>query len=122
MVDDAPDFRLLVRTILSRNSDFEVCGEGGTGLDAIDLAQRLRPDVVLVDLSMPGIDGIEAMGQILQRSPETRVVVISGYGDSSYVETAMGMGALGWLEKDVGVANLADRLLELLDPRDAERG
>jgi PAS domain S-box-containing protein len=81
LVDDAPEVRSLVRTHLRLSGRFTVVGEGGSGLDAVQLAEQHRPSLMLLDVSMPQMDGLEALPRVLEASPGTRVVLFSGFDE-----------------------------------------
>ena len=115
VVDDSPDIRALFCAELIAGGDFDVCADAADGQGAIDIARRLRPDVMLLDLSMPGMSGLDALPQILAASPATAVVVLSGFGRRGYAESACALGARGFLEKNLPVGGLARRLREVLD-------
>ena len=115
VVDDAADVRALVRTHLRVSGRFTVVGEGATGLEAVRLASELRPDVMLLDISMPEMDGLEALPQILQASPATRVVMFTGFDERGLADRAEALGAAALLEKSVSVESLADDLVAILD-------
>jgi len=78
VADDEATMRELMRTVLSLEPDFEVVGQAGDGLEAVALVAELRPDLVVIDLSMPVMDGLQAIGQIRRLAPATRVAVLSG--------------------------------------------
>jgi DNA-binding NarL/FixJ family response regulator len=78
VADDEVGIRELMRTLLSLEPDFEVVGQAGDGVEAVELVSALRPDLVVIDISMPVMDGIEAIERIRQVSPSTRVAVLSG--------------------------------------------
>jgi len=99
LVDDHPVFRNGLRALLQA-SGMDVVGEAATGADAVDLAARLTPDVVLMDLGLPDMSGVEAVGRIVAARPATRVLVISLYQDDGSVDTALRAGARGYVVKD----------------------
>ncbi len=111
VVDDAPDVRVLVRTRLRVSGVFEVVGEGSDGEQAVELAAELRPTVMLLDVSMPGTDGLEALPRILAASPGTRVVMFSGFEEHGLVDRALALGATAFVEKSTPVDLLVERLL-----------
>jgi DNA-binding NarL/FixJ family response regulator len=86
--------------LLSVADDLEVVGTAANGAEAIELAQELRPDVVLMDISMPDVDGIRATGAILEARSETRVVMLTAFSDRDRVVAALDAGAIGYLLKD----------------------
>jgi DNA-binding NarL/FixJ family response regulator len=86
--------------LLSVADDLEVVGTAANGAEAIELAEELRPDVVLMDISMPDVDGIRATGAILEARSETRVVMLTAFSDRDRVVAALDAGAIGYLLKD----------------------
>jgi DNA-binding NarL/FixJ family response regulator len=98
IVDDDPQFRELVRLALRRVADFEFVGEGHDGDSGVEQAELLRPDVVLLDLMMPGMDGFEALPKIKAAHPEVAVIVLTAL-DADQVEDAALVGAAGFVEK-----------------------
>lgn len=99
IADDHPHFRDGLRALLLSASDVEVVGEARDGEEAVKLAARLQPDVILMDLNMPGVGGIEATRRILHTSPHISVLVISMYEDDDSVFAALKAGARGYLLK-----------------------
>lgn len=120
IVDDSEDVRSLWRAELERDQGFGVCAEGSDGWAAVEIARLYRPDVMLLDLAMPGGGGLEALPLILAASPETRVVVLSGFGRREFARTAGALGACGFLEKHLGAGSLPSRLREVLGDASAE--
>ena len=116
IVDDASEVRLLVKTRLRLSGRLRVVGEGANGADAVALAREHRPDLMLLDVSMPGADGLEALPQVLAASPSTRVVLFSGFEEQGLVEKAEHLGAAAFIEKSAPVDSLADRLLDAAAP------
>jgi DNA-binding NarL/FixJ family response regulator/HPt (histidine-containing phosphotransfer) domain-containing protein len=115
IVDDSPDVRALWRAELERSGEFEVCAEGDDGRQATEIALLQRPDVMLLDLSMPGLGGLHALPMVLDASPQTRVVVLSAMGRNQFSTAALSLGACGFLEKHLPVWTLVGRLQEVLD-------
>ncbi len=99
VADDHPVVRSGIVALLSATEDFEVVGEAATGLEAVDFALRETPDVVLMDLRMPGIDGDEATARILAEQPGIRVLVLTTYESDDSILTAIEAGASGYLLK-----------------------
>lgn len=99
IVDDHPALREGLRAILATQSDIAVVGEAATGQEALAQATVLRPDVVLMDLEMPGLDGVEATRRICERLPGTRVVVFTAFDGDERVMSAVEAGAQGYLLK-----------------------
>jgi NarL family two-component system response regulator LiaR len=106
IVDDHPVVRQGLRTLLELEEDIEVVGEAEDGLQAIDKVEELVPDVVLIDLVMPRLDGVTATRKIRELSPQTGVLVLTNYADDEQVFGAMKAGAIGYLLKDVQPADL----------------
>ena len=101
VADDQPLVRVGLTKILEARSDFEVVGEAEDGRQAVEAAHRLRPDVVLMDIRMPLMDGLEATRRIVeQNGPTTRVLVLTTFGRNEYVYEALRAGASGFLLKD----------------------
>lgn len=115
VIDDAPEVRLFVKSQLGRSGQFMVVGEGGTGLDAIDLVREHQPDVLLLDISMPIMDGLEALPHIRATSPRTRVVMYTGFDSHGLAERAKQLGAAAFLEKAAGGRPLAEELTRVLE-------
>jgi DNA-binding NarL/FixJ family response regulator len=99
IADDHPLFRGGMRALLAADSDTEVLGEATTGEEAVALAVALQPDIVLMDLKMPGLGGIEATRRILHASPTTRILVVTMFEDDGSVFTALRAGARGYVLK-----------------------
>ena len=111
LVDDAPDVRGVIRALLRRDPNFSVVGEAGDGAQGVEVVRDLRPDLVLLDLAMPVMDGLTALPLMLQASPGTRVVVLSAFGTDRTVAAAMDAGATAFIHKG---GELADELLPIL--------
>jgi DNA-binding NarL/FixJ family response regulator len=97
--DDVEAFRALMRYTLQEDPGIEVVGEAADGMAAIGAAERLQPDVVLLDLTMPVLDGIDAIPAVLARAPGTRVVALSGWGAERMADAALEQGAVAYVEK-----------------------
>ena len=106
LVDDQPLLRHGFRLVLSAQDDIEVVGEAGDGEEAVRLTQQLRPDVVLMDVRMPGTDGVSATRRIVAGTPESRVIILTTYDIDQYAFTGLNAGASGFLLKDVLPADL----------------
>ena len=111
IVDDMPDIRLLLRLNLEQDGRFEVVGEADDGLEAIEAASMIRPDVVILDLAMPRMDGLQVIPLIKQRSPDTEVIIYSGFAASQLAATARTLGAAAYVEKADTLKNLNEALL-----------
>jgi DNA-binding NarL/FixJ family response regulator len=108
LVDDQPLIRAGLRMLCDAEPDLTVVGEAENGRDAITLAARLAPDVIVMDLRMPGVDGITATGRILAERPSARVVVLTTFGDDDHLYPALTAGACGFLLKDAPPVELLD--------------
>src|SRR3712207_4768440 len=102
IADDHPLFREGMRGRLDRVADLAVVGEAASGDEAVELARKLEPEVILMDLKMPGMNGIEATREVLRASPRTGVLVLTMFEDDDSVFAAMRAGAKGYLLKDSG--------------------
>ncbi len=100
IADDHPIFRHGVQALLASAPGLAVAGEARTGQEAIDLAASLQPDIILMDLQMPEVNGIEATRQILAASPQIRILIVTMFEDDASVFTAMKAGARGYVLKD----------------------
>jgi NarL family two-component system response regulator LiaR len=107
IVDDHAVVREGLRTFLELQDGIEVAGEAGDGEQAIKLASELEPDVILMDLVMPGVDGVTAMRAVRKRSPRSRVIVLTSFLDDERLMPAIEAGADGYLLKDVEPSELA---------------
>jgi DNA-binding NarL/FixJ family response regulator len=108
VADDQSMVRAGFRMLLSRESDIEVVAEAENGLEAIEKAARLAPDVILMDIRMPELDGLEATRRILARDSQTRILVLTTFDLDEYVYDALRAGASGFLLKDVTAERLFD--------------
>jgi two-component system response regulator NreC len=100
LVDDHSVVRKGLRMQLQQQEQFEVVGEAADGRQAVQLAETENPDVVVMDVAMPGLGGIEATAQIVKRNPKTGVVIFSMHADDTYLSRALAAGAKGYLLKD----------------------
>jgi DNA-binding NarL/FixJ family response regulator len=106
LVDDQELLRLGFRMVLEAQPDFVVAGEAANGAEAVDLVARLRPDVVLMDVRMPGTDGVEATRQIVASGAESRIIILTTFDIDEYAYAALRAGASGFLLKDAPTADL----------------
>jgi len=107
VVDDQELVRDSLRVLLSAQNDFEVVGIGKDGYDALKLVESLKPDVLLLDIRMPIMDGVEATAMLKKKSPETAIVILTTFDDDEYVLKAIRNGASGYLLKSAGMDVLA---------------
>jgi len=108
LVDDQPLLRLGFRALLDQQPDLDVVGEAGDGPQAVAMTRALRPDVVLMDVRMPTMDGIEATRQIVGSGSAARILVLTTFDLDEYVYAALRAGASGFLLKDARPADLLD--------------
>ena len=108
LVDDQRLMREGLRILLELEPDLEIVGEAGNGQAGLDAYAELQPDVVLMDVRMPGMDGVEATWRLRERWPEARVVILTTFDDDEYVFEGLRAGALGYLLKDVSGHDLAE--------------
>jgi DNA-binding NarL/FixJ family response regulator len=127
LVDDHDIVRLGLMTLLNDQPDMEVVGEASTAAEAVRTAERLQPDVVLMDIRLPGEGGIEAAGQVTRKIPDSKVVMLTSFADDELVVRAIRAGAVGYVLKQVGNEELlrairaAARGEALLDPSTTAR-
>lgn len=113
LVDDHTVVRQGLRALLTNQPDFEIVGEAGDGRQAVKAAQEFTPDVVLMDLAMPFVNGLEATRLILKSCPSTRILVLSSYGDEECVAQMLKAGAAGYLLKQTAANELPQAIREL---------
>lgn len=100
IVDDHPTVRDGLKLCLSAYQDLDIIGEAGSGQEALELIENLRPDVVLMDVSMPGMNGIDTAELVIEQYPETKVLMFSMHEDTEFVTTAVEIGAMGYVLKN----------------------
>jgi DNA-binding NarL/FixJ family response regulator len=110
LVDDHKMVREGLRAILERNPEFRVVGEADSGTEAVQFCKKSRPDLVVMDLGLPGLNGVEATIEILRYTPQTRVVILSIHDDENSVVSAIRSGARGFVLKRASSADLIDAL------------
>lgn len=119
LADDAADIRRLLGLVLGLDPDFEVVGEAGTGKEAVALVEQHRPDLVILDLAMPEMDGMEALRLIKRRSPATKVVILSGFEAAQMANEALQRGADAYVSKGTKPRELIARLRDVCRDRRA---
>jgi len=113
IADDHAIVRKGIRALLETEADIEVVGEAADGKEAVEKAERLHPDVVLMDLVMPKMDGIEAIRRITASQPEIRILVLTSFAEDEKVFPAIKAGALGYLLKDAGPEELVRAICQV---------
>jgi len=117
LADDHAVVRDGLRMVLEAQSDIEVVGEASNGREAIRLAKRLRPDIAMLDVAMPELNGIEAAEQIHALSPSTRIVILSMYSTREHILRALRAGAMGYLLKESAAAEVVTAVREVSSAR-----
>ena len=111
--DDVPELRRLAQIVLEEDGEMQVVGEAGTGREAVEVSERLQPDVVVLDLSMPEMDGLEAIPLIHQVAPNAEIVVFSGFEEGKVAEVALAMKASRYVRKGAPLEELRDAVRDL---------
>lgn len=119
VVDDASNMRDLLTVLLEVEDDFDVVGAVRDGAQAIEQAAELQPDYILLDIAMPGMDGMVALPELRRLVPDARIVVFSAFEEEELAERALSHGADVYIEKGTSVTELVDRLRALRGPGDA---
>lgn len=113
LVDDHPVVRQGLRQVLEGNPEFTVVGEAADGKGALELADQLQPDVAILDLALPGLNGLEVARRIQQRQPKTRILILSMHNSEAYVLEAMNKGVLGYVLKESATKDLIHAVKEV---------
>lgn len=114
LADDHPIVRQGLRNLLISEQDFKVVGEASDGLIAIEMADRLRPDVLIVDMMMPGLNGLDVIKRAKHNIPSLRIIVLSMQNADAYVVDALRLGASGYVLKDTGPAELIQAIRDVI--------
>ena len=115
IADDHPMMREALVTALEDETSFEIVGEAANGFEAIRLAEELKPDIVLIDLLMPGMDGLEAISKLLEIQPEAKILVVTSLEDQEKVIAAVQAGALGYFPKTAPRTFLLEAIHKVAD-------
>lgn len=113
IIDDHEIVRRGLRGFLEISEGIEVVGEGSDGKQALDLVETLQPDVVLMDLIMPGMNGVEATRSIMTKYPESRILILSSFGDDNYLFPVLEAGAAGYVLKDIAPDELVEAIRDV---------
>ena len=111
--DDVPELRQLARAVLEEDGEMEVVGEAADGREAIEVVERHQPDVVVLDLSMPELDGLEAIPLIHQVAPKAEIVIFSGFEEGKVAEVALQLKASRYVRKGAPLEDLRNAVREL---------
>lgn len=115
LVDDHPLVRIGIKAELKRNNDFELVGEAANGYSAINKIRLLKPDVILLDISLPDINGLEIIIVLLKKEPKVRIIALTMNNNINYVEEMMSLGASGYVLKDSPPEELEDAIYKVMD-------
>lgn len=115
IIDDHQLFREGVKRILDFEVNFEVVAEGDDGSQAVSLVEEYQPDVVIMDINMPTLNGVEATGQLIGQFPDTKVIILSIHDDENYVTHALKTGAMGYLLKEMDAEQLVEAVKVVAD-------
>jgi two-component system response regulator NreC len=110
LVDDHAILREGLRMLISQQADIEVVGEAGDGRQALEIISKLRPDIVVMDISMAGMDGLEATRQLNETQPEVRIIVLTQHDDPVFINSLLEAGAVGYVLKRMGGARVIDAI------------
>jgi len=114
LADDHPIVRQGLRHLLEGEPEFRIVGEAGDGVEALQLVERLKPNILVVDMMMPGLNGLEVLRQIKKTSPTTRAIVLSMQSADAYVIEALKNGAAGYVLKETGPGELVNAVREVV--------
>jgi DNA-binding NarL/FixJ family response regulator len=114
LADDHEVVRLGLKVLLEAESDFQIVGQAADGLEAKSLAERLKPDLLILDIMMPGLNGLEVTRQLQQLSPKTRVIILSMQANEAYVLEALRNGAAGYVLKQSNMTELVRAIRQVL--------
>jgi DNA-binding NarL/FixJ family response regulator len=106
LIDDTPDVRALLRMAFERTEQFEVVAEAADGQEGVEAARKHQPDVVLLDIAMPVMDGLQALPLVREACPSATVVMLSGFGAEAMSEKVVALGADGYIQKGLSVRSL----------------
>lgn len=113
LADDHAIVRQGLHALLNAEPDFEVIGETGDGISAVDLVNKISPDVLVLDLMMPGLNGLDVARQLNKQSPATKIIILSMHDDEGFVLEALSNGVCGYVLKDTGSADLIHAVREV---------
>lgn len=108
LADDHAVLRMGIRSLLNQSEDIQVIGEASTGVEAIRAVKDLKPDVLLLDMEMPEMDGVEVTRRLQEEKAPVRILVLSAYNDREYIQETLEMGVAGYLIKDEAPSSIVD--------------
>ena len=114
LAEDHARFRKSLKVLVELEEDIQVIGEAKNGIQAVELNEKLHPDVVVMDIAMPLLNGLQATRQIMETSPATKVLILSSHADPEYIRQAMMRGASGYLVKQSSASVLAEAIREVM--------
>jgi two-component system, NarL family, response regulator NreC len=114
LADDHPIVRKGLKALLEAENDLWVAGEASDGLEAINQVEKLKPDVLLLDIMMPGLNGLDVARQVSQHFPLTRIIILSMHSNEAYVLDALRNGASGYVLKDAGIEELVEAIRQIM--------
>lgn len=117
IAEDHPAVRQGIRRLLNRRGDIEIVGESANGYDALRQINETHPDVLLLDLDMPGLDGIEVIRRVQQMKNPVRILVLSGYGDEELIHLVLEQGVSGYLVKDEDPRKIGEKINQIASRR-----
>ena len=117
LADDHDLVREGLRILLDFEEGIEIVGDARDGVEAVALARKFRPDVVVMDLTMPNMNGIEATRQILAELPETKLLIVSAEGDKDRIEESLAVGAVGYISKESSLMEVPTAIREISQGR-----
>ncbi len=117
LADDHPIVRRGLRSVLEAEKDFNLIGEAGDGLEAVRMVEKLQPDILITDMMMPGLTGLEVTRQIKHRIPKTKIIILSMHASESYVLEALRNGANGYVLKDTVSEELVEAVRDVIAGR-----
>lgn len=115
IVDDHPMVRLGLRDLIQEEKDLDVCGEAGSAAEALSGIEESKPDLIIVDLSLEKLGGLELIKQIRSREPESRILVYSMHDESLYAERALHAGSMGYINKEAPTVELVQAIRRVLE-------
>ena len=112
LADDTPEIRTLLRLTMENQGGIEVVGEAGNGAEAVQIVSEMKPDALVLDLAMPVMDGFQAIPEVRKISPDTKIIVLSGFEGSLMSQRALSLGADLYFEKGISFFDLAEKVVD----------